>query len=127
MQLAEEYDKNGERTLSVITKPDLVLEPGAQAAVCDLIQDKRQPLTLGYFLVRNRGANGDSVAELDHIFRLQPLNGLPEDRVGILALKDQTGTLLVEISRREFPKLLQDASNEVRENRVVQSRTATSR
>ena len=60
LELAEDYDKNGERTLGVLTKPDLVLEPGAQAAVCDLVQGKKRPLTLGYFLVRNRGASSGS-------------------------------------------------------------------
>ena len=38
LELAEDYDKNGERTLGVLTKPDLVLEQSAQAAVCDLVQ-----------------------------------------------------------------------------------------
>ena len=71
LELAEDYDKNGERTLGVLTKPDLVLEPSAQAAVCDLVQGKKRPLTLGYFLVRNRGASSGSKeqSELDQIFR----------------------------------------------------------
>lgn len=117
LELAEEYDKNGERTLGVLTKPDLVLEPSAQAAVCDLVQGKKRPLTLGYFLVRNRGANSCSVepSELDQIFRLQPWNDLPHDRVGIPALRKQLGSLLIEISRREFPKLLRDVSDQIRE------------
>ena len=75
LELAEDYDKNGERTLGVLTKPDLVLEPSAQAAVCDLVQGKKRPLTLGYFLVRNRGAassGSKEQPELDQFFRQQP-------------------------------------------------------
>jgi len=117
LELAEDYDKNGERTLGVLTKPDLVLEPSAQAAVCDLVQGKKRPLTLGYFLVRNRGASSGSKeqSELDQIFRKQPWIDLPQDRVGIPALKEQLRSLLVEITRREFPKLLQDVSNQIKE------------
>lgn len=117
LQLAEDYDKNGERTIGVLTKPDLVLEPSAQAAVCDLVQGKKRPLTLGYFLVRNRGANCSSAehSELDRIFQTQPWSDLPYDRVGIPALKAQLRLLLVEITQREFPKLLRDVSNQIRE------------
>lgn len=117
LELAEDYDKNGERTLGVLTKPDLATEPSVQAAVCDLIQGKTRPLTLGYYLVRNRGANDapTGLSELDQIFRTQPWNDLPDDRVGILALKEQLQSLLVEITLREFPKLLWDVSGKIRE------------
>jgi hypothetical protein len=117
LELSEEYDKNGERTLGVLTKPDLVNEPSAQATVCDLIHGKRRPLTLGYFLVRNRSIATSSVAqeELDRMFRLQPWSDLPEDRVGIQALKKQLRILLFEITVREFPKLLRDVGIQIRE------------
>ncbi|UNI23801.1 hypothetical protein JDV02_009598 [Purpureocillium takamizusanense] len=55
LALAEEYDKEGERTLGVLTKPDLVTEHSAKAVVCNLVEGKRHPLNLGYYVVRNRG------------------------------------------------------------------------
>ena len=117
LELAGDYDKNGERTLGVLTKPDLVLEPSAQASVCDLVQGKKRPLTLGYFLVRNHGGNDCSSeqSELEQMFKRQPWSGLPRDRVGISALKEQLSTLLLELTRREFPKLLQEVSSKIRE------------
>ncbi|KAH6648210.1 P-loop containing nucleoside triphosphate hydrolase protein [Truncatella angustata] len=117
LELAEDYDKNGVRTLGVLTKPDLVLETTAQTAVCDLVWGKKRPLALGYFLVRNRGANSGTVeqAELDHIFRQQPWNDLPQDRVGIKSLREMLASLLVEITRREFPKLIRDVSDQIRD------------
>ncbi|KAH7378604.1 P-loop containing nucleoside triphosphate hydrolase protein [Cadophora sp. MPI-SDFR-AT-0126] len=124
LELAEDYDKNGERTLGVLTKPDLVLEQSAQAAVCDLVRGKKRPLTLGYFIVRNRGASGGSKEqpELDQIFRQQPWVDLPQERVGIPALREQLTSLLVEITQREFPKLLQDVSNQIKDcKRELQS------
>lgn len=116
LEIAEEYDPNGERTLGVLTKPDLVLEPSAQAAVCDLVQGKTRPLALGYFLVRNRGAcnSSEEQSDLDRIFQKHPWVDLLQDRVGIPALKEQLRSLLFEITRREFPKLLQDVSNQIK-------------
>ncbi|KAK8043546.1 interferon-induced GTP-binding protein mx2 [Apiospora rasikravindrae] len=117
LELAEDYDKSGERTLGVLTKPDLVLEPSAQAAVCDLVQGKRRPLALGYYLVCNRGPNNNSIEqpELDQMFRRQPWNDLPSDQVGIPALRKQLSLLLVEITRREFPKLLREVGDQIRD------------
>ncbi|KAH0526343.1 hypothetical protein TsFJ059_009676 [Trichoderma semiorbis] len=119
LELAEEFDKSGERTLGVLTKPDLVLEPSAQAAVCDLVQGKKRPLNLGYYLVRNRGPNSglEGHSELDKIFRKHPWADLPRDRVGIVALKEQLKSLLVAITQREFPALLREIVSQIAECR----------
>ena len=115
LELAEEYDPNGLRTLGVLTKPDLVIEPSAQAAVRKLVQGRNRPLNLGYYLVRNRGADGGLTeqAELDRIFRQQAWNDLPPDRMGIPALKEQLALLLVDISRRAFPELIREVSDQI--------------
>ncbi|KAK6193509.1 hypothetical protein LQW54_012376 [Pestalotiopsis sp. IQ-011] len=117
LELAEDYDKHGERTIAVLTKPDLVIEPSAQAAVCELVKGNRRPLTLGYFLVRNRGGESNAVVPpaLDDMFRLDPWNDLPRDRVGIAALKSVLAVLLMEITRREFPRLIRDIGERTRE------------
>lgn len=117
LELAEDYDKHGERTLGVLTKPDLVHEDSAQTAVCDLVQGKKHPLTLGYFLVRNRGSSSGfrEQPELDRMFQSKPWADLPKERVGIAALKEQLKALLGKITRREFPKLIQDINGQIRE------------
>lgn len=117
LQLAEDYDKNGERTIGVLTKPDLVSEPSAQAAVCDLVMGKRRPLRLGYYLIRNHGAENvlPGQANPEQFYQTSPWDKLPRDRVGIPALKEQLQTLLDEISRREFPRLVIDLKCKVKE------------
>ncbi|KAF4448356.1 hypothetical protein F53441_8231 [Fusarium austroafricanum] len=116
LELAGEFDKDGIRTLGVLTKPDLVLEPSAQSSVCDLIHGRKRPLTLGYYLVRNRGPNTDQQgqSDLDHIFRTEPWIGLPRNRLGIQALKEQLEALLFQITQREYPRLLHDVRNEIK-------------
>lgn len=110
LKLAKDYDVNGERTLGVLTKPDLVLEHHAKAALCALVLGDKRPLTLGYHVVRNKGA--DKVTSFDHeegekMFDSQPWSSLPRDRIGIQALRQRLGKLLSGVTEREFPDLRQ--------------------
>ncbi|KAH8889157.1 hypothetical protein GQ53DRAFT_723336 [Thozetella sp. PMI_491] len=114
--LAEEYDKLGERTLGVLTKPDLVTEYSAKVAVCNLVSGTRRPLSLGYYLVRNRGADDQNTIEhasLELLFRQDPWASLPAERVGISALKEELSRLLAHITRREFPSLRKEISEKL--------------
>ncbi|KAL2213154.1 hypothetical protein CC79DRAFT_1338803 [Sarocladium strictum] len=114
LELAKEYDPNGERTIGVLTKPDLVEEASAQATVCDLVQGKKRPLSLGYYLVQNHWADSLQPAP-EKTFSNSPWNKLPSDRVGVPGLKEQLQILLSEISRQEFPKLVADLNRKLKE------------
>ncbi|KAH8171347.1 dynamin family protein [Sarocladium implicatum] len=117
LQLAEKYDPAGKRTIGVLTKPDLVTEPSAQAKVCDLVSGKRRPLHHGYYLVQNRGPEdhtSDSQA-LSKLFQSEPWVKLPQERLGIPALKDQLSTLLIELSTREFPNMIREIKGEIQQ------------
>lgn len=114
LNLAEKYDKAGERTLGVLTKPDLLPERNTKLVVCDLINGKKKPLNLGYYLVVNRGAdevpgNGSSIHEREAVFKTDPWSSLPPDRVGAAALRERLQDLLHYITDKEFPKLRADA------------------
>lgn len=111
LTMAEKYDKEGERTLGVLTKPDLVTENSAKVAVCNVVLGKKRPLALGYYVVRNRGPdeNDDFDKEsAEDVFSENPWNSLPEDRVGISALRTRLGQLLGQIAQREFPAMRKD-------------------
>ncbi|OXV05841.1 hypothetical protein Egran_06391 [Elaphomyces granulatus] len=116
LMLAQDYDKVGERTLGVLTKPDLVKEHSAIVAVANLVSGKKKPLKLGYYVVRNRGADDDD--SFDHaageeMFREEPWSRVPEDRVGVHVLKTRLGELLSQITRREFPQLRKDVNKQL--------------
>lgn len=52
LQDASRYDPNGERTLGVLTKPDLIVK-GDEAMVSDILANKTLPLRHGYIMVHN--------------------------------------------------------------------------
>lgn len=112
LKLAKEADPSGSRTMGVLTKPDLALERAVIQNIVDLIQGKRQDLQLGYYVVKNRGAddvnstlqkrNTEEIA----FFRKEPWSAITStSRVGIEALKTRLRDLLNSISKREFPAL----------------------
>ncbi|KAK4147908.1 COG4 transport protein-domain-containing protein [Dichotomopilus funicola] len=107
LTMAEEYDPEGERTLGILTKPDLVPELSSKMAVCNIVNGKKKQLKLGYYVVRSRGADqGDAdFGRREDMFKEAPWNSLPADRVGVRALKARLAELLGHMARREFPKL----------------------
>ncbi|KAL5601178.1 hypothetical protein BROUX41_005983 [Berkeleyomyces rouxiae] len=120
LSLAKEYDPNGERTLGILTKPDLVNEKSAQNAVCALVRGDKHQLALGYYLVRNRGADDQnssvipSTDSLDNFFKQNPWKKLPKQRLGVAALKSRLGVLLEELASREFPLLIRELKDNLK-------------
>ncbi|KAK4680932.1 hypothetical protein QC764_103090 [Podospora pseudoanserina] len=110
LTLAEEYDKKGERTLGILTKPDLVPEASGKDTICSIVENKRKQLTLGYYVVRSRGADQDDSGyeSREQMFNEDPWRRLDRGRVGVRALKTKLGELLGEMAKREFPKLRRD-------------------
>ena len=110
LSIAKEVDPKGLRTLGVLTKPDLV-DKGGEENVMSLVQGNRNPLRLGYCIVRNRGQIelGIDSAERNkkekNFFSTEPWAKLDRDRVGTPALQGRLQDLLVDITRREFPKV----------------------
>lgn len=108
LEWAEKYDPSGQRTLGVLTKPDLVSERSAQNVVCNSINGKKRPLNLGYHLVRSRGGDDDAAfsdEDRDIMFKEEPWRHLPIDRLGVAALRQRLQHLLGELTDKAFPKL----------------------
>jgi hypothetical protein len=118
LKLAKEADPTGSRTLGVLTKPDLATEKATQQAVFELLQGKRNDLQLGYYVVKNRGAD-DVSSSLEQrneaerkFFGAAPCNRISaEGRVGIDALGERLNELLMTLTKREFPKVKKDISD----------------
>ncbi|NXS87080.1 MX protein, partial [Erpornis zantholeuca] len=54
LKMAQEVDPSGERTIGVLTKPDLV-DKGTEEGVIKVLQNRVIPLKKGYMIVRCRG------------------------------------------------------------------------
>lgn len=116
LEMAEELDVKGERTLGVLTKPDLV-DNGAEPAVVDIIEGRSHALNLGWCIVRNPGqqalvdslskasTNNRHAAEKAFFKSEQPWSNVSKDRAGIEALRIRLVEILAEMIKREFPKV----------------------
>src|SRR2546421_6161851 len=118
LSMAKEVDPHGQRTLGVLTKPDLV-DRGAEKDVLDLVQGKKQKLRLGYYVVRNRGQQERTVTTTDRhqkeslFFSSGPFSTIPKDRVGIPALHVRLRDLLNDITQKEFPHVKREISQQI--------------
>lgn len=131
LTMAAEYDKNGERTLGILTKPDLVTERSAMESVCNIVRGKKKQLTLGYYLVRSRGADQDDgdFSRREDLFKEKdkPWSSLPPERVGVRALKKRLAELLGHMAKREFSGLRKEISNMLQATEREQSALGPSR
>lgn len=123
LKLAETADPEGIRTMGVMTKPDLATEKATQKAVVDLLSGIRNPLKLGYHVVKNRGADDedstlqDRLADEKAFFMSSPWSSVA-DHCGIPALKIRLGDLLMQISKTEFPQVKGEIEAKLRHRRA---------
>lgn len=111
VEQAEDLDPEGDRTLGILTKPDLV-DKGAESDVIELIEDKRHRLKLGWHLLRNPGQSellgeAQTRGAIEEAFfqTASPWNSLDKEKVGIKALRRRLQEILAAHIRREFPKV----------------------
>ncbi|CAH0022625.1 unnamed protein product [Clonostachys rhizophaga] len=121
VEQAEDLDPAGDRTLGVLTKPDLV-DKGAENDIIELLEGKRHRLKLGWHLLRNPGqaelakSQSKSRNELEGAFfrNVAPWNNLDGELVGVKSLRDRLQGILASHIRREFPKVKSDIQSKLR-------------
>ncbi|KAF1968698.1 hypothetical protein BU23DRAFT_257595 [Bimuria novae-zelandiae CBS 107.79] len=124
LKMAEEADPEGSRTMGVLTKPDLMTEKATQETINDLLLGKRNKLRLGFFVVKNRGADdersttSERIAEERTFFEKAVWTQVKKTgRCGIPALEARLRDLLRAISKTEFPHVKSDITKFLRERR----------
>ena len=110
-----EVDPEGNRTLGIITKPDrLDSGSGSETAFIALAQNQDIHFKLGWHVLKNRKFDErdfslmERNASEDTYFRTSNFKCLPDDCVGIDALRIRLSKLLFEHVRQELPKLRSD-------------------
>lgn len=106
--------------MGVLTKPDLNIERATQQIAIDCVFGKRRDLTLGYYIVKNRGPDDTDVTLQEgqkreqRFFAQKPWSALHSTgRAGMKALKIRARELLVDLVKREFPQLRLDIVKEL--------------
>lgn len=115
LKLAKEVDPEMRRTMAVLTKPDLNIERTTQQIAIEHVMGQRSNLTLGYYVVKNRGPDEmdktleEGQQDEREFFAMEPWSVLRSTgRAGIDSLKPRVRELLAELIKREFPKLRQE-------------------
>ncbi|KAK3700512.1 hypothetical protein LTR37_015913 [Vermiconidia calcicola] len=115
---SKKFDVAGERTIGVITKPDLINE-GTQARIAALARNEdTTKLKLGFFLLKNPSPSemgaGVRLAERERrelTYFSSPLwkdHGLDQTRTGVAALRTFLQDVLDRHTERELPKVREE-------------------
>lgn len=116
------HDKNKERTLGIITKPDLLtLNSSDEEAFIRLMKNQEQShqLLLGWHVLRNRSEfeNGDSDDERDRkesdFFQSGPWSTIPPKNRGIDRLRKKLSNVLLSHIKKNLPSLIEQIQSEM--------------
>ncbi|KAK2058891.1 interferon-induced GTP-binding protein Mx1 [Colletotrichum caudatum] len=134
LTLANEVDREGIRTMGVLTKPDLATERATQQIVCELVEGKRHQLRLGYCVVKNRSADDETSTMKDRnksekvFFFANPWCRIKSTkRVGVDSLSTRLRDLLRDVSKKEFKNVTAEIHRMLQENESELERMGPSR
>ncbi|KAJ4367197.1 hypothetical protein N0V83_007727 [Neocucurbitaria cava] len=106
LELAAEVDIHGDRTLGVLTKPDLV-DRGAESGVVDLVEGRGRPMKLGWHIIRNPGQKELQDKDMDRgsleatFFRSStPWSSIEKGKVGIDSLRFRIKEVLSSLVKK---------------------------
>ncbi|KGO38852.1 Dynamin [Penicillium expansum] len=122
IEIARELDPDGQRTLRILTKPDLVDE-GAEDKIIELVERKPETQGLGWVVVKNLGQKDlqdtSKIRDIeeDKFRNSPPWNRLSKENYGIEALGLRLQALLASNVRREFPKVRFEVTKRLKECR----------
>ena len=122
-------DRDGNRTLGIITKPDR-LDPGSgsENAFIELAQNQDINFKLGWHVLKNRKFSEKDYSLMERnaaeetYFRTSNFKCLPTDCVGIDALRVRLSKLLFEHIKQELPQLRSDLEKALADaNKILDS------
>lgn len=134
---SKKFDKDGERTIGVITKPDLIND-GTQARIAALSRNEdTTKLKLGFFMMKNPSPkelqDGIGMAERERkeltYFASAPWKdaGLDKTRIGVASLRRFLQDLLSRHTERELPKVREEVRSLLRSTEMSISRLGEER
>ncbi|XP_015672413.1 interferon-induced GTP-binding protein Mx isoform X2 [Protobothrops mucrosquamatus] len=120
LKMAQTVDPEGERTLGILTKPDLIDE-GTEDETIDIVRNQRVPLKKGYMIVKCRGQSdltnklslGDAIKKEREFFEEHKFFSLllEEGRATIPLLAEKLTQELTEHIQKSLPTLEEQIEN----------------
>ncbi|KAI0400041.1 hypothetical protein F4802DRAFT_610439 [Xylaria palmicola] len=114
LQTVRQFDPNGERTLGIITKPDMLPKAsGSEAGFLELAKNKDVFFKLGWHVIKNRKfeERDCSIEERNFsemtFFNSSVFGTLPEQNIGVDALRVRLSKLLFVHVKNELPHSLE--------------------
>ncbi|KAF9349628.1 hypothetical protein BGX26_012104 [Mortierella sp. AD094] len=111
---AERYDRNNERTIPIVTKPDTV-EPDLLPSLIQTLQNKKKHMRLGYLVMRNSSYKDINLSweearqREEEFFRSSSLwDQVPNANKGRESVKKFLGNVLYTHIKGELPSLKED-------------------
>lgn len=111
LELAKESDPNGDRTLGVLTKPDLV-DKGAESGVIAILDGRARRMKLEWHVIRNPGQKELNDATIDrssleeNFFRsCEPWSSVAKEQTGINALRIRLKEVHSTLVKKVFPRV----------------------
>ncbi|KAJ8610480.1 hypothetical protein CTAYLR_007776 [Chrysophaeum taylorii] len=125
LERALRVDPTGERTIGVLTKPDLVGE-GAEDEVVSVLRNERKPLKLGYVMVKNKSAaelkSGRPSDERRYFREHNVWKTLPSELLGIQNLTTKLTKLLTKRIEKVLPELKWELQEQFAETEAAAER-----
>ncbi|KAF9273784.1 hypothetical protein BGZ68_001211 [Mortierella alpina] len=120
---AEEHDPKNERTVPIVTKPDM-LDKGTLSELIDMVLNNRKKMPLGYLVMRNTGYIDMSLsweeareAEDDFFAQDKAWELVPSSNKGRVMVKKFLGDLLFAHIKKELPLLKREIVDKIDELR----------
>ncbi|KAH7330496.1 putative interferon-induced GTP-binding protein Mx [Rhexocercosporidium sp. MPI-PUGE-AT-0058] len=115
LALCEQHDSKGERTVGIITRPDMVQRAQAETCVAIAQGQRKDEVSIrhDWHVLRNRSSdelkNGTTIEERDaeerNLLSRDPWARLGPENLGIDTLRARLSTILFGAAGREFPVL----------------------
>ncbi|KAF7180986.1 hypothetical protein CNMCM7691_000115 [Aspergillus felis] len=129
LNIAERFDQKRERTLGIITQPD-ILEANSEEedTYLQFIKNQKIHLEIGWHVLRNRSfetrdISDDARDEMEKAFFNQGRwTSLSRECVGIESLRRRLSTILLKLIRRNLPGLIAEIQDKVSDRRQQLSR-----
>ncbi|RGP81304.1 hypothetical protein FLONG3_448 [Fusarium longipes] len=132
LQKAKDIDPQRQRTIGVITKPDLALASNAKEYIMlAKNQESAHKLQLGWHVLRNRGEDEISLENRDKIeesfFKTGAWASVPSQDCGIATFRQKLSGILYQHIRNSLPGVIEDIETKLRARQGELTRLGTPR